>query len=274
MFKVDIGPGLTKFREQEKSDPSSLINFLTAERENQLRTFVPHCRPEIEDLEKKFGKYIYVPLALPVFEIPDKDHFLNWWSKNSIRPNKTVSEDLSPETNFTSAEAVNLIQKVKFYWDPNVQTDNFKKEFPHLWQQFHDLLPFDEILSLTLWSSFKEFKEHRDPGELLDIPMSVRIMLYDENPEETLYLYDNPTRPYECGPIIQLPRAPGTNTRAWNNLRVKHGSIYNPAYKKIMGITTGLVSIQRYEKLMNDSINIYKDQCIVSNYSIENYVNI
>lgn len=274
MFKVDIGPGLESFRKKEKEDPSDLIQFLSNERERQLNTYFAHNRSDIEELEKKFGKYIYVPLALPKFEIPDNSQFLSWWDKHSIRPNKTVSEELSPETNFSSAEAVNLIQKIKFYWDANVQTDNFKTEFPHLWQQFNELLPFDDILSLTLWSSFKEFKEHRDPGELIDIPMSIRIMLYDENPEETLYIYDNPTKPYECEPIIQLPRSPGTNSRAWNNLRVKHGSIYNPKYKKIMGIVTGLVSPEKYEKLMNDSINIYKDDCIVSKYALENYVNV
>ena len=74
--------------------------------------------------------------------------------------------------------------------------------------------------------------------------------------------------------ITFLPRAPDTNSFVWNNLRVKHGSVYDPAYKKILAVVVCPIDIERYSSLMETSINMYKDYCIVSNNSIENYVNI
>jgi len=272
-FFVERGPGLINLRNQEEKNPKDLIEFLSNSRNDQLNTFFSHCSDEIKQLEQQFGKYIYVPLALPVFELPDKEHFMSWWDRHAIKPQKKVSEFLAPEIDYVSAEAINLIEKHKHLWTPNLQTDNFIKEFPRLWQQFHDLLPID-IISLKMWSSFIPFKEHRDPGELIDIPMSFRIMLFDENPEQTLFILDNPTKPYYCGEDIQIPRVPNTNSWAWNNLRVKHGSVYTPGYKKVLVLTTGIVNVKSYEKLMNKSINIYKDYCITSKYSLENYVDV
>lgn len=273
-FIVDRGPNLINFREEEKKNPTELIQFLSKVRNEQLTTFCSHNINEMKELERKFGKYLFVPLALPVFELPDKDHFFHWWDRHAIKPQKVVSEHLSPETGYSSAEAVDLIEKFKHYWTPNMQTDSFVKEFPKLWQQFNDLLPIDNILTLHLWSSFKPFTEHRDPGEVVDIPMSFRIKLYDENPEETLYIFDNPTKPYSCGEDIQIPRVPNTNSWVWNNLRVKHGSVYTPGYKKILVIATGVINVERYEELMNTSIDTYKDYCVVSKYSLENYIDV
>lgn len=273
-FNINPGPGLLAFREQEQQDPSNLINFLTTRRKDQLANFCFHNLDEILELEQEFGKYIFVPLALPKFELLDKDHFVSWWNTHAIKPTKLVSEQLSPETGYSSAEAVDLIEKIKHYWDPNFQTENFKNEFPNLWEQFHDLLPIDDFLTLHLWSSFKPFTEHRDPGELLDVPMSFRIKLYDDNPEETLYIFDNPTNPYQMGEVKQLPQLETTNSWVWNNLRVKHGSIYNINYKKCLVITTGILNIKKYKALLTTSINTYKDHCMISEHSLKNYVNI
>ena len=157
---------------------------------------------------------------------------------------------------------------------PNMQTDSFFKEFPNLWQQFNDLLPIDNILTLHLWSSYKPFTEHRDPGEVIDMPISFRIKLYDENPEETLYFFDNPTQPHVYGEDTMVPTAPNTNSWVWNNLRVKHGSVYNSEYKKILVIATGVINAERYEELMDTSISTYKDHCVLSKYSLENYVDV
>jgi hypothetical protein len=274
IFKLDIGPGLTNFRAREKENPSELIEHLSSQRKNQIETFFPNNKNKILELERQFGKYLLIPLALPKFELPDLEMFKHWWSKHSISPEKLVSETLSPEVGYSSAECVDLIEKIQSRWTPNMQTDNFKKTFPKLWDQFHDLLPIDEFLNLHLWSSVMPFKEHRDPGEVVDIPVSFRIMLYDDNPEETLYIFENTTMPYEYGEIKQPPRLEDTNTWIWNNLRVKHGSIYNPGYRKCMALSTGVINIKKYESLLNASIAKYKEHCIVSNNSLENFVNV
>lgn len=273
-FNLNPGPGLLKFREEESANPQDLINFLSTERKNQLTNFCSTNINEILELEQNYGKYLLVPLAIPKFELPDQEHFKSWWENNSIVPTKIVSEHLSPETGYSSAEAVELVEKIKHYWTPNLKTDSFKTEFPTLWEQLHDTLPVNDFLTLKVWSSFQEFKEHRDPGELLDIPISIRIKLYDENPDETLYFFDNPTKPYTMGLIQQVPRLETTNTWVWNNLRVKHGSVYNPNYKKFLIIATGMINVKKYQELLDTSINTYKDNCAVSNYSLGNYVDI
>ena len=273
-FKLDIGPGLADFRIREKENPSELIEHLSDQRKHQIQTYFPNNTGEILELERQYGKYLLVPLALPKFELPDLDMFKHWWNEHAISPKKLVSETLAPEVGYTSAECVDLIEKFQSLWTPNMQTENFKKAFPKLWDQFHDLLPIDEFVNLHLWSSVIPFKEHRDPGEVVDIPISFRIKLYDENPEETLYVFENPTMPYEYGEIKHPPRLEDTNSWVWNNLRVKHGSIYNPEYKKCMVLCAGKINIKKYETLLNTSINKYKDHCIISDNSLENFVNV
>jgi hypothetical protein len=274
-FKIERDPKIIGFRNQEERDPTKLINFLSNTRTDQLRTLFGHNTAEILELEKKYGKYLYVPLALPVFEMPEKDHFFSWWKERSIVPSKIGDSHVSPGTGYASAESVDLIDTSGIsFWTANKQTDSFIKEFPILWQQFNDLLPMSNIIALRLWSSFIPFTEHRDHGELIDIPMSFRIKLYDENPEETLYFLENTTMPYEHGKDTQISSVPGTNSWAWNNLRVKHGSVYNPGYKKFLVISTGIVNPKKYETLMDKSIDLYKDYCVVSENSLGNYVNV
>ena len=60
----------------------------------------------------------------------------------------------------------------------------------------------------------------------------------------------------------------------WNNLRVKHGSVYVPGYKKVLAVIVGMVNPDRYEKLMEQSIETYSEHCVQSNYNIEHYVDV
>jgi len=89
-----------------------------------------------------------------------------------------------------------------------------------------------------------------------------------------LYFFDNPTQPYSQGPVTQVPKAPNTNSWVWNNLRVKHGSVYTPGYKKILVIATGILNIEKYEEVIDNSITTYKDYCVVSENSLGNYINV
>lgn len=258
-------------RTNEEANAAELISHISNARKDQIRQFND---PRVFEAEKKYGKYLYVPLALPIFELPEKEHFLSWWNSNFTVPNKLKADTIFKEYGMSPFEAIDIIHKIGDHWDVNLKTESFKKEFPKLYQQFFDQLPCDDILKLTLWSSIKPLPEHRDTGEVVDVPMSFRVKLYDENPDETLFLFDNPLRPYSCGEPVALPRAPGTNSFVWNNLRVKHGSIYNPEHKKILAVVFCAVNVEKYTSLMDASINIYEDYCIQSKNTIENYVNI
>jgi len=260
-------------RIKEEAGSKELVSYISNVRRDQIHQYFNND-PRMLELEKAYGKYLYVPLALPVFEIPEKEHFLHWWNSNFTIPSKLKADEIFKEYGMSPFQAIDIIHKIGDHWDVNLKTESFKKEFPKLYQQFFDQLPSDNILKITLWSSIKALPEHRDTGEVVDSPMSFRVKLYDENPEETLFVFDNPLQPYSCETPTFLPRAPDTNSFVWNNLRVKHGSVYDPAYKKILAVVVCPIDIERYSSLMETSINMYKDYCIVSNNSIENYVNI
>jgi hypothetical protein len=259
-------------REKEQAD-SQLRDHLTHQRRDQIKN-VFNSDPRLFEAEKKYGKYLLVPLALPIFEVPDSDHFMYWWKKYAIRPVKQHGDYVASGTGYSPFESIDLVQKVGNDWNLNLQTDNFKQEFPYLWQQFYDQLPCDDLLVINLWSSVQPFTEHRDSAEMIDAPNSFRIKLYDENPEETLFVFDNPITPYRCEEPVFFPRIPTTNSYMWNNLRVKHGSVYVPGYKKVLAVIVGLVNPDRYESLMKKSIETYSEYCVQSNYNIENYVDV
>jgi hypothetical protein len=259
-------------REKEQAD-SQLRDHLTYQRRDQIKN-VFNSDPRLFEAEKKYGKYLLVPLALPIFEVPDSDHFMYWWKKYAIRPVKQHGDYVASGTGYSPFESIDLVQKVGNDWNLNLQTDNFKQEFPYLWQQFYDQLPCDDLLVINLWSSVRPFTEHRDSAEMIDAPNSFRIKLYDENPEETLFVFDNPITPYRCEEPVFFPRIPTTNSYMWNNLRVKHGSVYVPGYKKVLAAIVGLVNPDRYESLMKKSIETYSEYCVQSNYNIENYVDV
>ena len=261
-------------RQAEQLNSQTIVDYTSANRKEQLAMFTNND-PRALEAERKFGKYLFVPLALPIFEMPYKEHLLSWWKQTMQVTKKLDGDTVMMGYGIDPFETVDLITDIgNQWWETNNRGNDFKQEFPHLWQQFNELLPCSKLLRLTLWSSRYEIQEHRDSAEMVDMPVSFRIKLYDENPEETLYLFDNPLQPYESGTPHMLPRAPGTNSFVWNNLRVKHGSIFNPGHKKILAFAFGLVDIERYYQLLETSINTYADYCITSNNSIENYVNI
>jgi hypothetical protein len=260
-------------RKQEHANSQKLLEQISIARKDQISTYFNND-PKITELEKRFGKYLFVPLALPIFELPDQQHFLSWWSTHQQVVSKIKEDIVVKEYGFKGFESVDILNKFNEEWESNNQTTSFVKEFPKLYQQFFDQLPCKELMRITMWSSIRDIPEHRDNAEFIDLPGSFRIKLYDENPSESLYIFENTLAPYNNYPAQALPTLTRTNSFVWNNLRTKHGSIYNPQYKKIIALIIGLVDIEKYEALLTTSINTFGSQCIISNNSITNYVNI
>lgn len=262
-----------KARDREAQDSSKLVEHISSERKFQLEHYFGND-PRAYGIEEKFGKYLAVPLDVPKFELDDPEHFKDWYFKHAIRPVKQKGDYVAQVTGYSPFYSVDLIQEVGEDWNLNMQTENFKKEFPHLWQQFHEALPVKHILTLNLWSSVQTFSEHRDSAEMIDCPNSFRIPLYDENPESTLYVMDNPTKDYKVGDTHFLPKLEETNTYMWNNLRCMHGSVKDENYSKILGVCVALVDLDEYVEVMSRSVEKYKDYCLVSDYKLEDYVNV
>jgi hypothetical protein len=98
-------------------------------------------------------------------------------------------------------------------------------------------------------------------------------MLYDENPEQTLGLIRSlPDSNLRLSDKFMLPRLEETNSFAWNNLRTKHGSTYNPAYRKILIIIERYnLDIDKYHNLMERSVNKFKDYLLMCDRPTSEY---
>ena len=104
-------------REQTKTDVNKLISHLSAERKLQLG--ILGNKDKFLAIEKKYGKYLMVPLALPIFELPDTDHFLSWWKQHAIRPIKQNGDYVVPDTGYSPFETIDLVQKIGNDWNLN-----------------------------------------------------------------------------------------------------------------------------------------------------------
>ena len=122
-------------RESNRLDPSKLINFISTQRKEQLKIY-GNNDPRFLELEKKFGKYLLVPLALPEFEIGDREKFLAWWKNKCTVPIKLKGDTVMQGYGFSPFEAVDLLHTIGEDWTTNLQTNSFKQEFPKLYQQF------------------------------------------------------------------------------------------------------------------------------------------
>jgi hypothetical protein len=101
-------------------------------------------------------------------------------------------------------------------------------------------------------------------------------MLYDTNPEETLWVkeclpgkfsFDQPTDKF------MLPRLADTNSFVWNNLRTIHGSDRVPEYFKIL-LIINFVDIDwfKYYNLLERSVELYQEHTLVSTHAQDTFL--
>jgi hypothetical protein len=91
-------------------------------------------------------------------------------------------------------------------------------------------------------------------------------MIHDENPNPTLF-FENESK----GRIY--PDLSKTNSFVFNNLRMRHGSTYDPAYKKIIFVFWRYVlDVKKYRDLLERSISKFKDTVMVDNSPTTTYI--
>jgi hypothetical protein len=230
--------------------------------------------PERIELEK-WSKYCYVPLDLPKYDYPD----INQWIIENSAPSKKLSADIAtPKSGNIVFDAVDVYPKGNIHipdmWSTNPKQE-FLELFPFFLERIMDEFPFKTLPNLKFWSSNKYVHFHRDHAEFTDHPTSFRIMLFDDNPTQTLKLVEAlPDSESDYNTTFILPRLPETNSFVWNNLRTKHGSVYNPQYRKLLLILKDVnIDIKKYNELMERSISKYKDSTMISNYNTRDYLN-
>lgn len=247
--------------------------FFTKRRNEQLSVW-PHHR-EIE----VWGKYCYTPLDIPRIESPE---VVEWFNNKKKTIFKNVKDVASANTNISNYEAVTILpsgsleyHKSTSSWDLNVHNE-FLTLFSDFYEQIMEYFPFKSLSRIGMWSSFANVPYHRDQVRFTDNPSTFRLMLHDENPKQTLSVVDVlPDEEIDPKNIFQIPDLVDTNSFAWNNLRIKHGSTYDRRYRKILFLFERYeLDVDRYNNLMARSVEKYRNQTLISKHSISDYVNL
>jgi hypothetical protein len=236
--------------------------------------------PELIDIER-WGKYCYVPLDIPRYNYPE---FVDWYFEKAKIIHKLKSDIAYHDYGMSNFDSVDVFlnNKVEDHiWSTNPQQD-FLKLFPDIVDRLYTDFPFKSIGRLNIWSSHRNVRFHRDHTKFIDHPSSFRIMMYDNNPVQTLSLTECLPDQYQEKEIeetevykFSIPRLPDTNSFVWNNLRTKHGSFFIPNFRKIILIIDIYeLDIKRYHDLMEKSIKKYHDHLIISNRNLNEFVNL
>jgi len=229
------------------------------------------------ELEKVYGKYLFVPFDIPRIEPKDRNEFIRFFFRNASATEKKKN-DIAPGNpgNNSPYYSINGTPvSNNSTWSGNYVPE-IKNMFPEIFEQMFEYLPIQPDIAWKLWSSKMPIVEHRDQYSMIDIPSAFRIKLFDSNPEETLHIRDAiPGKESSESSPLHLPKQ--TNCFAWNNLRTTHYSTFNPDYRKILLIFPlfeGLrvVNINKYIVLMDKSVAKYAKNCITSANKLESYV--
>ena len=224
---------------------------------------------QADELERAYGKYYYVPFDLPIIQATDPGKFTQWYFDNSGQAVKKKPNLANPDgvnnNHFRTVNSDNMDNEV---WSKIYAPEIFK-EFPELKEQILEYFPITKLSLWRMWSSTAEILNHRDDDSLIDSPAAIRVKLYDENPQETLWIRED-DEPWHKH---MLPTLTDTNSFAWNNLRVYHGSNYDSRYKKILWIVNldDNLNCNKYIDLMDRSISKYKNLVMTDHRPREYY---
>ena len=231
--------------------------------------------PELHQLEKKYGKYIYLPLDVPKIIPDNQEEFVKFYFDNAktmgkLRPDSTSDQWITPTyltVDSAPTRSYSLPENINYVPDLNIK-------FKSITEQILEYLPFKNV-TFKLWSSFASQSWHRDISCMTDIPSQFRIMLYDTNPAPTLYLKRDIPDQGSVDEIFKFMPFSETNTFVWNNLRSLHCSKFTKGYTKILLIINEIdskIDWKKYDMLIEKSITKYKDYSFIDDtYTTKDY---
>lgn len=238
-------------------------------------------RSKCSRLHEKFKGIAALPLALPKFELDDVAKFWEIWNANVTKVARQVtlkdrgsegaanpSMDLTQWDGLALYEDTGLLDMAAWRTEISEELADSQKNYI---KSIFDLLPFQRIRSIRLWSAHRKISPHYDGNmppsldRVLQFPAEIRIMLDDKNPTETFWVCSNTKfKPNQQQPIpdsdklyVKLPV--DSNTFAWNNEHFLHGADYDPQYKKILVVIKGWVDLDKLEALIDASIAKYPE---------------
>ena len=237
---------------------------------------------KINLLENKWGNICLTPLDIPRIQATDHQRFVDWFYKTckpSVKQNADVATTDVGYSKFKSIDLVppgaNVMQSV---WSKN-PVNNFSTLWPDLWEQMHEYLPFESINGFTIWNSTEDILPHRDPGAFTDFPVSFRILLDDTNTEPNLVVGEclPNADPFNVTLTKAFNNKLDTNSLVWNNLRTMHWSKKDSNQNKILLIMlpwVNKINLDKYDKLIDRSLQKYRTESLISSYKIDNWISL
>lgn len=233
---------------------------------------------KVPRLVEKYKGLVALPLALPKFKLADETAFWNIW--NSTVENVTRQhidrgaqgvED--PSMSVVQWQGISVYENLfllnKLAWNTKLSAELAQSQDSFVKQIFQSL-PFIKFRSIRFWSAVMPIPAHYDgsyPEQLngvFDFPTEFRIMLYDENPQQTFWLTNaakhSPHTAIDNQDKIYIKLPSDANAFVWNNESHLHGADFDPKYKKILVVIKGWITdMDQYEQLLDNSINKYSD---------------
>lgn len=258
----------------------NLIHSMSQHRQSYLDRISYSDRQLVIELEHLIGKYCFVPLDIP--NIIDTN-IVDWFQENKksiikLNPSVGIPQYGDGHGGFDSVDVYKdeTYYPVNKTWEINPYNfENFKFKFKDIYEQVLEYMPFKDLNGFMFWSSTQRIIPHRDHNIFVDFPNNFRTMIYDNNPEQTLWVKEHipETQIKIDGTETYVPRLKESNSYIWNNLRVLHGSNYSPDYFKIMMVYTRFqVDWYAYRELMERSISKYSDLLLASNNSVSKFL--
>lgn len=236
---------------------------------------------KVPRLINKYKGLVTLPLDLPLITLDDQSKFWEIWDKEVEEVRRQNIDRGAEGINYPQMDVVqwqgltvheNLFLLDKLAWNTKMSIDMAMTQKQYI-KQLTSALSFLKIRSIRFWSATMPIPAHYDgnyPEELngvFDFPTEIRLMLYDENPQQTFWLVkagqhkphtaiDNTAKHY-----IKLPNT--TNTFIWNNESYLHGADYDSKYKKILVVIKGWITdMDALEQLIDRSIEKYPNYVV------------
>jgi hypothetical protein len=269
MKTVNTTPGVAQPTNIQRDETADTEGKIQATRENftAMRNF--ECDNNwlrgnylYTELEKTYGKYLYMPYDVPVIKPNDMEYFIKWYDERADHARKVRGDFASKAWDEAKQKntSYRTVDSTSPDWSPMWSLNSHAEiytEFPELFEQIHEYMPWvgPQDFRWNMWSSSYAILPHRDNSSFIDLPHAMRIKIYDENPKETLSLCIDPKSPTnrvrkQEWKYLALPEE--TNTFGWNNLRTLHRSKKRPDCKKIL-------MIWRDRFLSEDQVNSFVD---------------
>jgi len=239
---------------------------------------------KIREMIEKYHHVQYAPIDTSKIDVPQD--FVEWFF-NSAKLNSC------PFPNFDKTW-LSVYKKADYdfkYHGTAQNKDqsyypNIKDMFVYLFEQLEEQLPYRSLESFNISSNVKDVMLHRDPFYLISLPISYRVMLYDENTEgtynhvqyrptdEVLEFKDDAYVDHECFGNGVLGNSATHNPAngqcfTYNNFTIKHSADKHEDKKKILFIPrmSNPIDWDKFEEQIQRSIEKYKNSILFDPYS-------